>query len=92
VGDNGGESLVVDSLSARQRVVAASLLRRRPELVAGALTIAELEECRFWFGQVCDEIQRLAIVDQRQIQAFFDRAGVPADQALTRSVTPANAA
>ena len=83
---------MLELLSARQRVVAVSLLRRRPTLMPGTKAIQDEEAYLLWYGLVCNEIQRLAIVDQRQIQAFCDRAGVPADADIPLSVLQPSAA
>ena len=82
----------MELLNARQRVVAASLLKRRPPLIRGAQRVLDDEAYRLWYDLVCDEIQRLAIVDQRQIQAFCDRAGIPADVAIPLSAVQSTAA
>jgi hypothetical protein len=87
-----GESLAMELLNVRQRVVAVSLLRRRPPLIPGTHGILGDEAYRLWYELVCDEIQRLAIMDQRQIQAFCDRAGVPADMATPSRVVRPSAA
>ena len=79
-------------LTARQRVVAVSLLRRRPELAGGTPSLLDDEAYRVWYELVCDEILRLAIVDQGRILDFCDRAGVPAEAAVPLSALPPAAA
>lgn len=82
----------MEMLTARQRVVAVSLLRRRPPLASGTPGTLDDEAYRLWYELVCDEIQRLAIVDQSRIQAFCDSAGVPAWAAVPLSALPPAAA
>jgi hypothetical protein len=82
----------MELLSARQRVVVASLLKRRPPLIPGTQMVLGDETYRVWYDLVCDEIQRLAIVDPSQIQVFCERAGVPADVVAPLSAVQSTAA
>ncbi|HTT06835.1 MAG TPA: hypothetical protein VMF64_16265 [Steroidobacteraceae bacterium] len=75
----------MEMLSARERVVAVTLLRRRPALTPGTLSMLDEEAYGLWYELVCSEIRRLAIVDQNRILAFCDSAGVPAWAAVPRS-------
>lgn len=64
-------------LNSRQRVTAASLLKRRPEAPPETRAILDDEAYRLWYDLVCGEMQRLGVVDPRQVREFFDRAGAP---------------
>jgi len=60
-------------LNERQRVAAASLLKRRPVVMSVILNDPTYQ---LWYQLVCSEIQRLGIIDPSHVQEFCDRAGV----------------
>jgi hypothetical protein len=64
-------------LSGRQRVAAASLLRRRAELPPEAQVAPDDEAYQLWYELVCSEMQRLGVIEPSHIKEFRDRAGVP---------------
>lgn len=64
-------------LSGRQRVAAASLLKKRPAL------LPDDGLYQLWYDLVCREMQRLGIVDPSQVAEFFERAG-----AATKTAVP----
>jgi hypothetical protein len=68
-------------LSARQRVAAASLLKRRPALPPAADGSADEAAYRLWSALVCSEIQRLGLFDPGQVKEFCHRAGLPSAEA-----------
>ena len=79
-------------LNGRQRVAAASLLKKRDALWAGTRMLPEDPAYRLWYELVCSEIQRLGVIDPAQIKEFCGRAGVPADAVLPPGAASANAA
>ena len=79
-------------LSTRQRVAAASLLKRRPALVPGTRVVHHDRACELWYELVCSEMRRLGVVDPDQAKEFCDRAGVPSNDAVPLSAAPPTAA
>ena len=79
-------------LNGRQRVAAASLLKKRDALWAGTRMMPDDPAYKLWIDLVCSEIQRLGVIDPGQIKEFCDRAGVPADATVPLGAAPANAA
>ena len=79
-------------LSARQRVAAVSLLRRRPALGSAAGTIEDASGYELWWELVCSEMQRLGVVGPDQVREFCERAGVPAPEVPALRVAPPTAA
>jgi len=79
-------------LSGRQRVAAASLLKKRDALWAGTRMMPDDPAYRLWYDLVCSEVRRLGVIDPDQIKEFCDRAGVPADVAIPLGAARANAA
>ncbi len=73
-------------LNGRQRVAAASLLKRRPALVLDDAAY------QFWYDLVCSEMQRLGIVDPGQVKEFCGRAGVATKGAVPMSAAAPTAA
>ena len=83
---------VMQLLNGRQRVAAASLLKKRDALWASTPMMPDDPAYKLWYDLVCSEIQRLGVIDPGQIKEFCDRAGVPADAALPLGAASANAA
>ena len=79
-------------LNGRQRIAAASMLKRRPELLRGMHAVLDDSAYKLWFEVVCSEMQRLGIVDPRQVKEFCERAGVATDAALPLEEAPPTAA
>ena len=79
-------------LNARQRVAAASLLKRRPELLPGAGVSLDDQAYNLWYELVCSEMHRLGIIEPGQVREFCDRAGVPTEEVVSLSVAPPTAA
>jgi hypothetical protein len=84
--------MAMEFLNGRQRVAAASLLKRRPAPVPGTRVIVDDEAYQLWYDLVCSEMQRLGVVDPSLIKEFCDRAGVPNHGAVPLGVAPATAA
>lgn len=82
----------VQLLSGRQRVAAASLLKRRPVVQPEAGVILDDSAYNLWYDLVYSEMQRLGVIDPDQVREFCERAGVPAAQVVPLSVAPATAA
>ena len=71
-------------LNGRQRVAAASLLKKRPAL------LPDDGLYQLWYELVCSEMRRLGIVQPSQIEEFCDRAGVPTKTAVPLTAQPSD--
>ena len=79
-------------LNGRQRVAAASLLKKRDALLAGTHVVPDDPTYKLWFDLVCSELQRLGVIDPGQVREFCARAGVLMDAALPLGAARVNAA
>ena len=79
-------------LNGRQRVTAASLLKKRPALRPETCMLPDDAAYRLWSDLVCSEMQRLGVIDAGQIREFCERAGMSINEAIMLSAAPSTAA
>lgn len=79
-------------LNGRQRVAAASLLKRRPAVPQATCAMQEEVAYRLWYALVWSEMQRVGVVEPNLVREFCARAGVPIDGDMERSAAPPTAA
>jgi hypothetical protein len=63
-------------LTERQEEKAKALLGLRPTVLPGTRVILDQEQAKWWFSKVTEEMNGLRL-NEGQIQAFCDLAGVP---------------
>ncbi len=79
-------------LNERQRVAAASLLKKRDALMADTHVVPGDPAYKLWYELVCSELQRLGVIDPVQVKEFCARAGVLMEAAPPLGAARANAA